>query len=407
MTIFLLTLVNILNYLDRILVQAVKPLLIKEWHLSEQDAGYLIAAVVLGYCLFAPIFGKLGTRYRRPTLMAVGIVLWSGATIFTALAPTFSLFFLARMSVGVGEASFATITPAYLNDRIKDPTRLNWALAIFSAAIPVGSALGFVLGGYAAAHFSWHAAFYLGGVPGLLLAYFVWRLPETEDRVHTGHGTPLLQSWKTLARIPVLMIAIGGYVFNSFALAGIAAMIIGYGTTIGFGLEEINSYFGIILVAAGFIGSLGGGRLSTNLARRSQNPRRSLLFFTGISALLGVPFLVTALITQTQSLFLILCFLAELMIFAGVAPINSVIVLSAPRPLVTAAQGLTIASINILGSFLAPIVLGAVADRTTLPFALQLCSIALFMSGSLWCIGAALIKGREEVDLREISVASH
>lgn len=399
MAIVLLTLVNILNYLDRILVQAVKPLLLAEWQLSEQDAGYLISAVVLGYCLFAPVFGRLGTKYRRPTLMAVGILLWSAATIATALAPTFFLFFLARMSVGVGEASFATITPAYLHDRIKDPSRLNWALAIFSAAIPVGSALGFVLGGAAAARYSWHAAFYLGGIPGLLLAYFVWRLPETPDRVHTEQGLPVAQSWRTLTRIPVLMIAIGGYVFNSFALAGIAAMIIGYGTTIGFGFEEINGYFGAILVASGFIGSLGGGRLSTVLARRSDNPRRSLLFFTGVAALLGVPFLVLALLTQHHLLFLVLCFLAELMIFAGVAPINAVIVLSAPRPLVTAAQGLTIASINIFGSFLAPIVLGAVADATSLPTAMQLCSVALFISGALWCLGATLICNREEVEL--------
>jgi sugar phosphate permease len=109
-----------------------------------------------------------------------------------------------------------------------------------------------------------------------------------------------------------------------------------------------------------------------------------MLRFCAVSALVGSPFLVLAFETSSRELFIILCFFAELFIFAGTAPINSLLVTVVPSHLVGAAQGLCIASINILGSFLAPIVVGFLADIVSLRWGLHLCAIALVLSGVGW-----------------------
>jgi MFS transporter, Spinster family, sphingosine-1-phosphate transporter len=396
MELIILSAVNIVNYLDRILVQAVKPVLMHEWNISESEAGYLISAFIIGYCLFSPIFGYFSGRINRPTLMSLGILLWSGATILTGLASSYTSFFLARVLVGVGEASFATIAPPYIKDKYADPVKINKALSIFSAAIPVGSALGFVLGGVISEHLSWQYVFFLGGIPGILLAYYIFRLPEisgyasqTETAsVKPQKGTMLLNIQSVL-RKKIITFSIIGYVFNTFALQGIASTVAKYGMQIGFTLSEIDQYFGGILVISGFAGSLGGGWLSSKLASKLPDEQKvyQLMLFVSITAFIATPLLTLAILVQNKYLFLLFCFLAELLIFAGIAPLNSVIVVAAPEKLVALTQGITITTINIFGSFLAPIVLGYIADFTYLQIAMLFCPISLGISAILWFVG--------------------
>jgi hypothetical protein len=98
--------------------------------------------------------------------------------------------------------------------------------------------------------------------------------------------------------------------------------------------------------------------------------------------------MVLSLMTTDRSTFLLLLFFTELVVFAGVAPINTVLVRSVPPALVTIAQGLTISAINVFGSLTSPVVLGVVADRSSLALAMQLCSVALVLNGIFWLIGS-------------------
>ena len=391
MDLFLLTLINIFNYLDRILIQAVKPSLLNEWSLSEEKAGYLISALVVGYCLFAPIFGILAQKYKRPKIMSLGIFLWSLATVASGLATSYSGLLLSRVFVGIGEASFATICPSYIKDRFKDPIKINKALSIFSAAIPIGSALGFVLGGIVTEKLSWHYTFFLGGIPGLVLCYFVYRLPEINSIESINEEIKNLnikESIHKLLSIKIIRYSIIGYMFNTFALQGIAATVVKFGMEHGFSQSEIGSYFGAILVVTGFVGSIGGGYLSSYFASKATMSKdRTLLLFVTICALISVPLLFLAVYAENKYMFLFFCFLAELFIFGGVTPLNTILVICSPSQLVSLTQGITIASINIFGSFLSPIVLGIVADRTNLRTAMYLCPVALFLSFVSWYLG--------------------
>jgi len=379
------TAINVLNYLDRYLVAAVLPLIMAGMSLSNEEGGRLVSAFVFGYFLFSPVFGYLGDRWHRPMLMCIGIVGWSLATIATGFAQTFLWFFLIRMAVGVGEASFSTIAPGYLRDRVNDPVRLNSVLSIFFAAIPVGSALGYVVGGHLGQHYSWQTAFFVGGLPGLLLGVLLLRFREV--RRTAAIGEPVLAGLRAIGRSRVLVLAILGYVLNSFALNGVAAFVSKHGLTLGFDLAGINASFGQILVLAGVIGTVGGGRLASRLAAGTPDPTRVLFRFLGVTGLLATPFLLGAFLVEDRAAFLWLCFAAEVLIFAGTAPVNSIIVSAAPEGAVTLTQGVTIFALNLFGALLAPILVGALADATSLQAALQGLALPLGLSGLVWYLG--------------------
>src|SRR6266851_7637162 len=197
-----LTFVNFLNYIDRQALPAVAPAMQRELGLTDTEIGAMEAALLLSFTVLAPLFGRLGDRYSRTRLMAAAAVIWSIATGLTAWVdrspmlpgalrlhlPFFGLIALSsvalglcsvRALVGVGESSYSTITPTLIADYFPMQRRAT-ALGVFQAAIPMGFALGYVLGGVLAHFFGWRIAFMVVGLPGLITAAIVWRLREPE-----------------------------------------------------------------------------------------------------------------------------------------------------------------------------------------------------------------------------------
>jgi predicted MFS family arabinose efflux permease len=388
--ILFLTAVNLLNYFDRYIVQAVEPTITAEFALSNTQAGYLVSAFVLGYFIFSPIFGFLGDRFDRRWIMALGLVGWSIATAMTALASTVAGFGLARVLVGVGEAGYGALVPPYLKGRVKSTSDLNRALSIFYVAIPVGAALGYVAGGQVAANFGWRNLFLFAAVPGLALALgFLMLRPEvreessqpTTEMVSRGLAHGLLLIMRSRALCLIIM----GYVLNTYALNGVAAFVVRHGISLGLSAADASTYFGLILVITGLLGTLGGGFLCSRRADSVSDPVAHLMRFVAWSTLLGVPFLCVCFLARDSALFLAACFMAELMIFAGVAPLNSVIAARAPEGYGALTQGVTIFAIQLFGGFLGPVTIGALTDLIgSLSVAMQGTSVALFLSGYLW-----------------------
>ena len=148
----ILTGLNFLNYVDRFIPAAVMPSIIAALHLKDSQAGSLSTLFILSYSLVSPVAGWLADRKPRFQLAALGVFIWSLATFESGLALTFLSLVVARALTGVGEASYVVITPSLVSDYYP-PARRGRALAIFYAAIPVGSALGYVLGGAINARF--------------------------------------------------------------------------------------------------------------------------------------------------------------------------------------------------------------------------------------------------------------
>src|ERR1039457_6535585 len=166
---FILTGLNLFNYLDRYVLSAVLPPMQKDLAINDEQAGRLVTAFMIGYFVTSPVFGWLGDRWSRKWLIAAGIVVWSVGTILTGFAATFAMMLAFRALVGLGEASYATISPSLISDSYA-PAKRNNALTIFYVAIPVGAALGTILGGFIAAKWGWRHAFIWAGAPGLLRA---------------------------------------------------------------------------------------------------------------------------------------------------------------------------------------------------------------------------------------------
>ena len=155
-----LTGINMLNYLDRYVAAAVLEPMGRELRLTDGQLGWIQPVFIYAYMIAAPVIGTLADRMHRPRLVAAGISLWSLATAGAALRQGFGGLLLARALVGVGEAAYASLGPAILSDCYPEDERAR-SFTWFYLAIPVGSALGYGLGGLAAQAWGWRAV-----VPG-------------------------------------------------------------------------------------------------------------------------------------------------------------------------------------------------------------------------------------------------
>src|SRR5208337_5026448 len=158
----LLTGLNLFNYLDRYVLASVVPPIKADLQLSDGEIGWLTSAFMIGYFATAPIFGYLGDRWPRKGLIAFGVTFWSLGTILSGFSNGFWTLLACRVLVGLGEASYAVLAPAWLSDSFPAERRNN-AMTIFYVAIPIGSALGYIVGGAALPYGGWRAGFWWAG----------------------------------------------------------------------------------------------------------------------------------------------------------------------------------------------------------------------------------------------------
>src|ERR1700694_1849638 len=150
-----LTVINLLNYLDRYVPAALsESLRTSTLRISDTQFGLLTSGFIVVYMLTAPAFGVLGDTRSRTRLIALGVFIWSLATALGGLAWSFASLLVARAAVGIGEAGYGTIAPGLISDYYPRSKR-GRVFAVFFAAIPIGSALGYIVSGQIDVHFGW------------------------------------------------------------------------------------------------------------------------------------------------------------------------------------------------------------------------------------------------------------
>ncbi len=323
-TLAILTGLNLFNYLDRFVLSAVLPPLQTELRLNDAQAGRIMTAFMIGYFVTSPFFGYLGDRCSRKWLIATGIFVWSLGTILTGFAGTFPALLGCRVLVGLGEASYATISPSLISDNF-GPGRRNNALTIFYVAIPVGAALGNIIGGQIAAHYTWRDAFIWAGVPGLLLAALLlpFRDPERgqmDDRGAEDPARPTVKELLKLFRIPKYVLVVLGYTAYTFALGAFGL----WGPTFLVRVHHVpvqnaGTFFGLVLVVSGLVGTLVGGFAATVWQKR--NPA-GYAWTLGLSVLLAVPFSVLAFVLSQTTLAMAALAVAMFLLFLSTGPVN-------------------------------------------------------------------------------------
>ncbi|MEK6630355.1 MAG: MFS transporter, partial [Acidobacteriota bacterium] len=266
-----MTLLNFVNYIDRYVLPAVGPKIKEELSLSDAQLGFLGSAFLFSYLLTSPIFGYLGDRLSRTRLMALGVGIWSLATAGAGLAKNFVQMFLARGAVGVGEASYASISPALISDYYP-PERRGRVFAIFYLAIPVGSAVGYLLGGFLDHLFGWRAAFFAVGLPGVALALLALTAPDPPRGINDqpdqkpdleAPQASYMTTLVVLGRNRQYVLAVLGYAAYTFAVGGLSFWVPIYlNRELGLTLARADFVVGAITVAAGILGTFTGGYLA-------------------------------------------------------------------------------------------------------------------------------------------------
>jgi len=384
----LLTALNLLNYLDRFVLSAVLSKVQDDLHLSKLVGGSLATVFLIGYFATSPVFGHLADRAGvggRKRLVSLGIAVWSVATVASGLVHGAWAMVAARALVGVGEASYATIAPTLIDD-LAPPARKSRWMAIFYSATPIGSALGYIVGGtvLSATH-SWRVAFFVAGGPGIALALLCLLIQEPQRG--RGDAVPdVLRSARTLLGMPLYRRAILGYCAYVFAMGGFAYWAPTY-IHLRYGIEagRASFVFGLVTVGGGALGTLAGGwfadRASRARSRGAAHPDddatvRGNLSACALSAGLGAPLAAAAIAMATSRGFFQVVFPCEIALFLLSGPINVVVLRSVPQELRASAMALCIFAIHALGDLWSPPLMGLVADHAPMAIAMYVCPLA-------------------------------
>ena len=422
----LLLVINLLNYIDRQMLAAVEPPLSAEFRLSEGQAGLLASAFLYAYMLGAPILGRLAERHSRWLIVGASVLVWSLASGWTGLAYSYGVLLLTRVLVGFGEAGYGPAAPALIADYFPVERR-GKVMALFYLAIPVGSALGYVIGGKVNELWGWRHAFHLAVIPGLLLAVLCFiRKDPRPIRVQTGPRRSIFQDAKALLKIPSYALNTAAMTAMTFAIGGISFWIPKYmlqrqaaqqGLAASLALDslhgspseatvkqlasllsEVNFTFGVIVVIAGILSTFIGGWLADKL-----RPRYSGAYFTISGIAIALAFPCTLLMTSLPFPYAwVAVFGAVFFLFFNTGPANTALANVTSSRMRSTAFAVNIFFIHALGDAISPPLVGWVKNATNWETAFTLVSLMMVLASALWLMAAKyLARDTEEAEQQD------
>jgi MFS transporter, Spinster family, sphingosine-1-phosphate transporter len=470
LALILLLAINLFNYIDRQVLSAVLPKLELDASLfSPSDPwlktklGSLTTGFMFSYMLLSPIFGWFADRGSRWFVIGAAILLWSLASGGSGLAPTFLVLLLTRCCVGVGEAAYGPVAPSMLSDMYPENHR-GRILSYFYLAIPVGSALGFVIGGQVSemTEWGWRAPFVCVMVPGLILGALALMMRERRPaRAANAVSHGYFEVVRTVLKVRSWTIDTAALICTTFVLGGVAAWVPSYvferearfeitakavqkladqrasdkvtplvpaeviaklgesesSEVLDMGglksklmaklskeeLEQYNSrifdalvtpgspttgsigvIFGGIVVISGLTATLAGGLLGDWLRKRHSG---AYFIVSGVGALASVPFFLGMLLLPFPYAW-VSTFFAVFGLFLNTGPGNTILANVVPVEIRATSFAINILLIHALGDAVSPLLIGTIADRSSLQVGFLLCTILILVAGVVWLFGA-------------------
>lgn len=422
---------NLLNYIDRYILSsnlhAIGENLINGRPgfkgLEETLKGLLASAFMISFMVSAPIFGRLSGKVSRTRLIAIGAATWSIACglggfsgevdnwcrnnflewapwekdgLVAALCGGFGFLLLTRCLVGIGEGAYGPAAPSILSDLYEEKQR-GWVIGFFYMAIPVGGALGYILGG----RLGWPDSFFWVVPPGLLMAIWCWFLPDPALNEASPKGESSLSGVKAkstwadyllLLRCRTYLLNVVAYTACTFVVGGIAywlpVYVIEYRKAAT--QETGNQWIGGITVLGGLLATGCGTWLAEWL---SGKIRGSHMVVCGIGMIFGFPALIAVTMVPFP-LAWIFVFLAIFGFFLCTGPSNTVLLNVCPAPMRASAMALCIFMIHALGDAISPTIIGLMSDRFPggLDTAFRVISFLALISGLIWLAAAPGMK---------------
>ena len=291
----LLLMCLIVNYIDRQLPAILLPQIKKDLNLSDTQLGFITGlAFALFYSTVSIPLGRLGDSVNRRKLLAACIGLWSFMTAASGAATSFWQMAMTRFGVGVGEAGLTPTAYSMLSD-LYPPEKRAGAFGIFAAGVPFGLLFAFVGGGWISDAFGWRMAFFVLGLPGLILSVVVFfTVRDTprggvEGMIDAGKPPPFWTVFKTLFSIPAFRHCCLGTTFTGLVYTCIQTWVPSFlSRSFGMTTTEIGTWLAPAVGLGGLIGTIAGGALAEKLALKDQRWMGWLpALTTGIGSVLG------------------------------------------------------------------------------------------------------------------------
>jgi len=390
----LLTLVYVLNFLDRQLIYILFPPIQAEMKFTNLQLSLLGAtSFVIFYTLLGIPFGRLADRLPRKNLIAGGLAVWSLFSGLTGFADSFWTLFLCRLMVGVGEATLGPAAFSLVSDYF--PIRLRTtAQGVYTSAIAIGSGLAFLLGGWIGQSYGWRQAFYLLGFPGLIFAVFVFLLREpARGRTEVAAAQYGRDDWKILLRsVPLRYLYAGCALFgiagNNLSIWGAAYYVRVHGVS----LPTIGFVGGIVALVVGVPVTILGGYFADRFRRLGPGGRMA---FNACAALVSVPLWLGLLWSDNLALLLTLNIPLYGLALIWVAPAAADLHEIAGPHLRGLGIGILFSAVYIMAYLVGSNligglsdVLGVTADPDRMRLALLVCPIACALGAVLLWLGS-------------------
>lgn len=379
----ILFLLNLFNYIDRQVLYSVFPLLQTDLHLSDGQLG-LLASVFMGvYMCYAPLMGYLADRFKRPRLIAFSALLWSGATLLCGAARNFTTLLTARGLTGVGEGGFTTIAQPFLAEKYPKEKHAS-LLAAFGLALPLGSALGYVLGGWLGQTWGWRLAFMVVSIPGVLVGLLAWFLPD-ETRVQQKVYPSLSSYGQLFKNKPFLSICLAQAMIT-FMMGGYASWMPTYFVRyLHIDVAHAGTWFGGLVIVCGALGTFIGGKLAQQWRTEHSNAYYRVMMFSLAATVFPA---IYGLSARSLASALISFGVVIILLFLPTGAIAAALVETTAAPIRSMAFAVNIFIIHLLGDMLSPFVIGYLSNRWELRTAL-LASLVVVLPGVYACYAAS------------------
>jgi MFS family permease len=385
----LLTALNFVNYIDRYILPGVQELVKKEFSVTDSQIGSITFWFFLTYMIAAPLTGWIGDHLPRKPLIVICALLISGVNILTGTVHAFDSLLFRHAILGIGEASLGIYAPALLADFYPEDQR-NRILTIFYTAIPVGAALGYLIGEIVGASYGWRMPFYVSAVPGMLIGFLILFLMK--EPVRGGSDTTSAPAPKSSTKANILALAVNapylfatlGMAMVTFSLGGISAWMPSFLQRNGFSPNSVGITLGAITAGGGLAGTAFGGWLAQRWLRTNH---RALYLISAWSAFLAVPPALLCFFGPRATMLPALS-LAMFLIFLGTGPLNAAIINAVPAAVRSTAIAFELLLIHLLGDTPSPKIIGMVSDRTTLATGLGVTLITMLIAAVLLFLGA-------------------
>ncbi len=369
----ILALINFVNFADRTVILPLFPLLRDAFHATDRELGSLQLWLQVVLALASFPLGFLADRLPRARLIGYGVILWSLATFFSALAPTFGALLAARALVGFGEAAYGPAAQSMISGAFTPATRAR-ALAVFASGMLIGGAAGQAIGGIVGQEYGWQPAFYVVGVPGLLLGLLVFTVKEP-PRPPASELVPLRQ----LLRVPAFLALTASGVLITFA--GVSLLTWGPDYVVrykGFSLREAGVSLATIGLLSLVAGVLAGGWVADRLQRRWLHGRPLAV---AIAFLLAAPCVLWALAAEGKQTVLTAFFVAGFFMSWYHGPVTAVIHDMMPPRAHATSVGIYMFVTQLVGAF-GPYLVGDISDARDLRAGLEV-AVGVLVLGAL------------------------